>query len=149
MGFSSLNDFSRLRDVIVRIRVAWLRRRGIRFGEGSTLSMSSTIRGKVTIGSHSYITFKTVIDSFDYSRNEHSPIKIGNNCFIGAGSVICPGVTVGDNCIVAAGAIVSSDVPSRTAVGGNPAKVIRENIKIVKYGVLEGADENVKNLWKP
>lgn len=40
--------------------------------------------------------------------------------------MILPGVTIGENAIVAGGAVVTKDVPANTAVGGNPAKVIKE-----------------------
>jgi maltose O-acetyltransferase len=53
------------------------------------------------------------------------PISIGKNCWIGGGSVICPGVTIGDNCVVAAGSVVTKNVPANSVVGGNPARVIR------------------------
>ncbi|OXA43959.1 maltose O-acetyltransferase [Folsomia candida] len=53
------------------------------------------------------------------------PIKIGNTCWIGGRSVICPGVTIGDNVVVGAGSVVTKDVPSNVVVAGNPAKIIR------------------------
>lgn len=49
---------------------------------------------------------------------------IGNNVFIGAGSIILPGVTIGDNVIVGAGSVVTKDVDSNMVVAGNPAKVV-------------------------
>ncbi len=49
---------------------------------------------------------------------------IGNNVFVGAGSLILPGVKVGDNVIIAAGSVVIKDVPDNTVFGGNPAKQI-------------------------
>lgn len=54
-----------------------------------------------------------------------SPVKIGNDVWIGGKAVICPGVTIGNNVVVAAGAVVVKDVPSNVLVGGNPAKIIR------------------------
>lgn len=51
-------------------------------------------------------------------------IVIGNNSFIGAGSIILPGVTIGDNCIVAAGSIVTKSLGNNVVIGGNPAKII-------------------------
>ncbi len=51
-------------------------------------------------------------------------IHISDNVWIGAGAVICPGVTLGEGCIVAAGAVVTKDVEPYMIVGGVPAKVI-------------------------
>lgn len=51
-------------------------------------------------------------------------VKIGNNVFIGASSIILPGVTIGDNVVVGAGSIVTKDIPSNSVVAGNPAQVI-------------------------
>ena len=51
-------------------------------------------------------------------------VDVRDNCFIGAGAIILPGVTIGPNSIVAAGAVVNSDVPDGMIVGGVPAKVI-------------------------
>nr|WP_269810123.1 sugar O-acetyltransferase [Kineosporia rhizophila] len=53
------------------------------------------------------------------------PITIGNEVWIGGGATILPGVTVGDGAVVAAAAVVTKDVPSRTIVAGNPARVLR------------------------
>lgn len=52
-------------------------------------------------------------------------ICIGNNCFIGAGSILLPGVFLGDNIVVAAGSVVTkSFFESNIIIGGNPAKII-------------------------
>lgn len=49
-----------------------------------------------------------------------APVYIGNNVFIGTGTIILPGVTIGDNVIVGAGSVVTKDVPSNSVVVGNP-----------------------------
>lgn len=54
------------------------------------------------------------------------PIHIGNNVWIGAHSVVLPGVTIGDNAVVGAGSIVTRDIPANTVAFGNPCRVIRE-----------------------
>lgn len=54
------------------------------------------------------------------------PVKIGNNVWIGGQTTICPGVTIGDNCVIGAGSVVVRDVPANVVVAGNPAKVIRQ-----------------------
>lgn len=53
------------------------------------------------------------------------PVRIGTNCWIGAGALILPGVRVGDDAIIGAGAVVTRDVQPRATVAGNPARVIR------------------------
>lgn len=59
-------------------------------------------------------------------RGDHifKPIVIGENVWIGSGSVVVPGVTIGDGAVVGAGSVVTKDVPSNTKVAGNPARII-------------------------
>jgi acetyltransferase-like isoleucine patch superfamily enzyme len=52
-------------------------------------------------------------------------IRVGNNVFIGYGSIILPNVDIGDNCIIAAGSVVTGNVSSDSVVGGVPAKFIK------------------------
>ena len=53
-------------------------------------------------------------------------IRIGRNCWIGAGAVIVPGVHIEDNAVIGAGSIVTKDIPSDVVAVGNPCKVLRE-----------------------
>lgn len=55
----------------------------------------------------------------------NASVKIGKNCWIGAGAVIVPGVTIGDNTVIGAGSIVTKDIPSGVVAVGNPCKVLR------------------------
>jgi maltose O-acetyltransferase len=54
-----------------------------------------------------------------------APVIIENGTWIGARSVVLPGVTVGAGSVVASGAIVTRNVPPNTLVGGVPARVLR------------------------
>ncbi len=54
------------------------------------------------------------------------PIHIGKNCWIGAGSLILPGVTIGDNTVIGAGSVVTKDIPSSVVAVGNPCRVMRD-----------------------
>ncbi len=54
------------------------------------------------------------------------PIHIGNNVWIGANSVILPGVKIGDNTVIGAGSVVTKDIPENVVAVGNPCKVMRE-----------------------
>ncbi len=53
-------------------------------------------------------------------------IVLKRNCWIGANSIILPGVTVGENSLVAAGSVVTKDVPADSVVAGVPARVIKK-----------------------
>lgn len=53
------------------------------------------------------------------------PVRIGKNCWLGAGVVVLPGVTIGDNTVVGAGSIVTKDLPANVVAVGNPCKVLR------------------------
>ena len=55
---------------------------------------------------------------------------IGKRCFIAVNATILSGVQIGDEVIVGAGAVVTKDVPSNVIVAGNPAKIIREKIRM-------------------
>lgn len=54
----------------------------------------------------------------------HKGIKVGNNCWIGAGAVFLDGAELGDGCVVGANAIVTKKFPNNTVIAGVPAKVI-------------------------
>ena len=56
-------------------------------------------------------------------------ITIGDDVWIGGGSIILPGVTIGNNVIIGAGSVVTKDVPDNTLAYGNPCRIIR-NLKI-------------------
>lgn len=53
------------------------------------------------------------------------PIVIGNNVWIGGGSIICAGVTIGDNTTIGAGSVVTKNIPADVVALGNPCKVTR------------------------
>ncbi len=53
-------------------------------------------------------------------------VRIGNNVWIGAGTVIVPGITIGDNSVIGAGSIVTKDVPANVVAVGNPCRILRE-----------------------
>lgn len=63
------------------------------------------------------------IEKYSDGRN-FGRIKIGNNTFIGKGSIILPGVEIGDNCIIGSLSIISNSIPSNSVYAGSPAKFI-------------------------
>ena len=60
-------------------------------------------------------------DAYQYNI----PVRIGSNCWIGAGCIIVPGGTIGDDTVIGAGSVVTKDIPSGVVAFGNPCRVIR------------------------
>ena len=56
----------------------------------------------------------------------NAPIHIGENCWIGAGALILPGITIGDNVVIGAGSVVTKNIPSNVVAVGNPCRILRE-----------------------
>ena len=54
------------------------------------------------------------------------PVHIGRNCWLGAGTIVLPGVTIGDNIVIGAGCVVARDIPANVVAVGNPCRVMRE-----------------------
>ena len=62
-------------------------------------------------------------------RNEvppSAPIVIGDNVWLGARTIVLPGVTIGDHSVICAGSVVTRDIPPRTLAAGVPARVIKD-----------------------
>lgn len=89
----------------------------------------------VHIDEHCLIASGVTILSHDHCKrvNGHpflADTYIGKRCFIAVNATILPGVHIGDEVIVGAGAVVAKSVPSNVIVAGNPARIIRENIRM-------------------
>jgi acetyltransferase-like isoleucine patch superfamily enzyme len=90
----------------------------------------------IHIGPESYVAFGAVILTHDMTRGVYADTRIGRRCFIGAHSVLLPGVTIGDGSIVGAGSVVTRDVPEASIVAGNPAGIVRSGIVTYRFGCL-------------
>jgi maltose O-acetyltransferase len=51
---------------------------------------------------------------------------LGDNVWLAAGVIVCPGVTIGANSVIGAGSVVIGDIPAGMLAVGNPCRVIRE-----------------------
>lgn len=92
-----------------------------------------TIGDSVNLGSHVTIyTREHDVNSPDFAETG-SPVVVGTHAWISSHSIVLPGVTIGEGAVVAAGAVVTRDVPPFTIVGGNPAKVIGERNRDLRY----------------
>ncbi|MEB0028811.1 DapH/DapD/GlmU-related protein [Pseudomonas sp. MH9.2] len=95
----------------------------------------------IYIGSGSYIAFGAVILTHDMCRNKNASVRIGKNCFVGGNAIIMPGVEIGDSVIIGSGSVVTRSVGSNVVVAGNPAKIIKTDIKTGKLGILKKTEE--------
>lgn len=113
---------------------AQLRRQGLKHGERFRMNRYVDISDPhlVTVGDDVGIGAYAQLIAHDASHKRFigytrlGRITIGNKVFIGQRATILPGVTIGDETIIAACAVVTMDVPPRTIVAGNPARVVRE-----------------------
>lgn len=112
--------------------------KNIEIGDGFFANYNCTIldSAKVTIGNNVLFGPNVCISTSAhpihaaYRQNPcmctfAKPVTIGDNCWIGANSVICPGVTIGNNVVIGAGSVVVRDIPDGSLAGGNPCKVWR------------------------
>lgn len=111
----------------------------LEIGDGVGLSNCTIVAQKeVLIGSETQIGGMAEIYDTDFHSIDpvkrlskpdreigRAPVRIGQRCFIGAGSVILKGVEVGDEAIVGAGSVVTKSVPAGEIWAGNPARYIR------------------------
>ena len=93
--------------------------------------------GKITIGNNCLISQHISIICSNHGirkdqlirtqewQNENNEVVIGDDVWIGANSVILPGVHIGNGVVVGAGSVVTKDIPTNAIVVGNPARVIK------------------------
>lgn len=90
--------------------------------------------GKVTIGDNCMFAPNVAIYTAGHpihpdSRNsmyEYGiPVSIGDNCWLGGNTIVCPGVKIGNNVVIGTGSVVTKDIPDWSIAAGNPCRVIR------------------------
>ncbi len=108
MGMKVGKNFGRLNNVILDPSHCWL----IEIGDNVTMAP------RVHILCHDAST-KQFMNYTKIGR-----VNIGNNVFIGAESVVLPGVNIGNNVIIGANSTVTHDIPDNSVVAGSPARVL-------------------------
>lgn len=110
---------------------------GIVIGENSFVNYDAIMLdgGMIKIGSNCKIgprcQFLTPQHPIDYAQRREPletclPIEIGDDCWLGGGVIVCPGVRIGARCVIAAGSVVTRDIPADSLAAGNPAIVKRD-----------------------
>lgn len=125
MGMKVGKNFGRLNGVILDPSHCWL----IEIGDNVTLAP------RVHILCHDASTKQFL----NYTKI--GKVKIGDNVFIGAESVVLPNVKIGSNVIIGANSTVTKDIPDGVVAAGNPAKII---CTIEEY--LSRHDENMRKV---
>ncbi len=132
----------------------WEKAQALGFAEGSSIYDSAHVFGKVTVGRNTWIGPFCVLDGSGglsigafcsisagvqiYTHDTvawalsggvqppvHSPVQIGDRCYIGPNVVISRGVCIGDGCVIGANSFVNSDIPAGSKAWGSPARVQR------------------------
>jgi len=108
----------------------------------------------LTVHSFPYVPAPGFVDK---RMQEHKRVVIGNDVWIGANSVIMPGIKIGNGAIIGAGAVVTKDIPDYAIVAGVPAKIIKyrfsqeiiEKLLQLEWWNLEASviKQNI-NLWQ-
>ena len=90
----------------------------------------------IYIGDNTWILHNAIVLSHDHSRGLKLDTKIGNNCVIGINTIILPGVTIGNHVVIGAGSVVTKSIENNSIAVGNPAKVIKNGIKVNNRGQI-------------
>jgi maltose O-acetyltransferase len=127
--------------IFVKPKIIFLRLLGAKVGSGvrvltklKNLDLKYvnylTIGNNVTIAKNSMIFTHNgainLLTKFGISKEKCLPVVINDDVFIGAGSIILPGVTIGKGSIVGAGSVVTKSVPDNCIVAGNPAEILKQ-----------------------
>lgn len=125
-------------DAARRGHASAARRRGVAIGDGCRI-LSKVVTSEpwlVTIGDRVTVSSEVTLVTHDGSgwlvrdedgrRYRYARIEIGSDVFIGARSIILPGVRIGDRVVVGAGSVVTKSIPAGTVVAGNPARRVAD-----------------------
>ncbi|MCR6514429.1 sugar O-acetyltransferase [Clostridium sp. LY3-2] len=119
--------------------------KNVHFGKGVYANFNLTLvdDGEIFVGDNVMFAPNVIIDTATHpihpelrrkQAQYNLPIYIGDNVWIGAGSIVLPGVKIGKNSVIGAGSVVTRDIPENVVAIGSPCKVLREiNEDDLKY----------------
>lgn len=111
-----------------------------------------TIGDNVTLAPNVHVLAHDASTKVFLDHTRVANTKIGNNVFVGAGSIVLPGVTIGNNVVVGAGSVVTKDIPDDSVAIGNPARVVKsleafldENRQLMNQNNVFGEQFTLRN----
>ena len=111
-----------------------------------------TIGDNVTLAPNVHVLAHDASTKVFLNHTRVANTKIGNNVFVGAGSIVLPGVSIGNNVVVGAGSVVAKDIPDDSVAIGNPARVVKsleafldENRKLMNPDNVFGEQFTLRN----
>jgi acetyltransferase-like isoleucine patch superfamily enzyme len=122
--------------------------------EGNYVNPNCTMN-KATVGKYSSVSWNVTIGAVAHTMKSIStyfcnlePVSVGNDVWLGANSIIFPGIKIGDVAVVGAGAVVKHDVPDYAVVAGVPARTlyfrfepdIIDELKAIKWWRISETD---------
>ena len=123
---SVIEDYSVINNAVGNLVIGCNTRVGI----GNTIIGPVTISDNVNIGQN--VTISGLNHNYEDPNKTISeqgvstmPIKIENNVWIGANSVVLPGVQIGNHSVIGAGSIITKDIPPYSVAVGNPARIVK------------------------
>ena len=143
--------------------MAYAKKGGVEFGEGCRLNGAPDWGSEpwlISVGKHTEISNNCTFITHDGStwvfRNQEKykkvirfgKIQIGDNCFIGAGTTVMPGIKIGNTCIVGACSLVTKNIPNGEVWGGVPAKFISTTTDFAEKCLRETPEYDVENFCK-
>jgi len=128
-------------------------------GSASRIGLHNTIIGPVTIGDNVLLAQNVVIAGLNHNFEdvyepisqqgvETKPVVIEDDVWVGANSVVLPGITIGKHAVVGAGSVVTRNIPSFSVALGNPAKVIKQYDAEHKQWIKSNLDENIDRIQR-
>jgi maltose O-acetyltransferase len=130
-----------LRDIRAERSPEWYRARGAQIGKGVYIGRGSSLDTGflqlIEIGDYATLSSRVEVLAHDASMRQGlgytriAKTVIGTRAYIGAGSVILPGVKIGDRAVIGAGSVVTRDVPPDVVAAGNPARVLRTTEELI------------------